>query len=143
VQDVDTSSSPGRCIGHDATSVAEDRTLSDTRPTISTHVLDLETGQPAAGFPVTLFHLSQDGSPRLLTEAETDANGRIQSLLDGDLVVGSYQLVFDVAAYYEADDEEAPFFENMVVGFRIDDVERSYHVPLLLSPFGLSTYRGS
>ena len=113
------------------------------RPTISTHVLDLETGQPAAGFSVALFHLSQEGSPRLLAEAETDADGRVRSLMDGDLVTGSYQLVFDVAAYYEADDEDAPFFENMVVGFRIDDVERSYHVPLLLSPFGVSTYRGS
>ncbi len=92
---------------------------------------------------MALFHLSQDGSPRLLTEAETDADGRVRSMLDGDLVPGSYQLVFDVAAYYEADDEDAPFFENMVIGFRIDDVERSYHVPLLLSPYGLSTYRGS
>lgn len=113
------------------------------RPTISTHVLDLETGQPAAGFAVALFHLSQDGSPRLLAEGETDDNGRIGSLMDGDLVPGSYQLVFDVAAYYEADDEDAPFFENMVIGFRVDDVERSYHIPLLLSGFGLSTYRGS
>jgi 5-hydroxyisourate hydrolase len=118
-------------------------TVAESGPTISTHVLDLETGQPAAGFAVALFHLSQDGSPRLLAEAETDSDGRIRSMLDGDLVTGSYQLVFDVAAYYEADDEDAPFFENMVVGFRIDDVERSYHVPLLLSPFGLSTYRGS
>jgi 5-hydroxyisourate hydrolase len=113
------------------------------RPTISTHVLDLETGQPAAGFAVALFHLAADGSPRLLTEAETDNDGRIVSLVDGDLVVGSYQLVFDVASYYEADDEDAPFFENTVIGFRVDDVERSYHIPLLLSPFGLSTYRGS
>jgi 5-hydroxyisourate hydrolase len=143
VQDVDSGGSPGRHIGHDAVSVAEDSALADTRPTISTHVLDLETGQPAAGFPVALFHLSQDGSPRLLAELETDADGRIRSMLDGDLVPGSYQIVFDVAAYYEADDEDAPFFENMVVGFRIDDVERSYHLPLLLSPFGFSTYRGS
>lgn len=143
MQDVDSRGSRGRRIGHDATSVAEDFTLADDRPTISTHVLDLETGQPAAGFAVALFHLSQDGSPRLLTEAETDVDGRIRSLLDGDLVPGSYQIVFDVAAYYEADDDDAPFFENAVVGFRVDDVERSYHVPLLLSPFGLSTYRGS
>ena len=92
---------------------------------------------------MALFHLAQDGSPRLLAEAETDEDGRVRSMLDGDLVPGSYQLVFDVAAYYEADDEDAPFFENMVVGFRVDDVERSYHVPLLLAPFGLSTYRGS
>ncbi len=92
---------------------------------------------------MALFHLAQDGSPRLLAEAETDDDGRVRSMLDGDLVPGSYQLVFDVAAYYEADDDDAPFFENMVIGFRVDDVERSYHVPLLLAPFGLSTYRGS
>ncbi|HSM37968.1 MAG TPA: hydroxyisourate hydrolase [Candidatus Limnocylindrales bacterium] len=111
--------------------------------TISTHVLDLETGQPASGFPVALFRLAEDGSPMLLAEAETDRDGRVRGLLSGELTAGSYQLVFDVAAYYDADDQDAPFFENMVVGFRIDDPERSYHVPLLLSPFGLSTYRGS
>jgi 5-hydroxyisourate hydrolase len=119
------------------------RTLAAPRPTISTHVLDLETGEPATGFPVALFRLRDDGSPELLAEAETDADGRIRALLSGELTAGSYQLVFDVAAYYATDDDEAPFFENSAVGFLIDDAERSYHVPLLLSPFGLSTYRGS
>lgn len=110
------------------------------RPTISTHVLDLESGQPAAGFPVALFRLGEDGTPELLTETETDADGRVRALLSGELTAGSYQLVFDMAAYLG---NEPPFFENMVVGFRIDEPERSHHVPLLLSPFGLSTYRGS
>lgn len=112
-------------------------------PTISTHVLDLESGQPAPGFPVALFRLADDGTPSLVVEAETDDDGRVGALVSGALEAGSYQLVFDVAAYYAADDDEAPFFENMVVGFHIDDSGRSYHVPLLLSPFGLSTYRGS
>ena len=114
--------------------------MADSRPTISTHVLDLGSGEPAVGVPVALFRLQDDGQPRLVAEAETDDDGRVRSLLDGELNAGSYQLVFDVAAYLQDDTE---FFENMAVGFRIDDVERSYHVPLLLSPFGLSTYRGS
>jgi 5-hydroxyisourate hydrolase len=117
--------------------------LAGTQPTISTHVLDLETGEPAAGFPVALFRVEADGTPALLAEAETDADGRVRALLSGALTPASYQLVFDVAAYYAADDDDVAFFENMVVGFRIDDPERSYHVPLLLSPFGLTTYRGS
>src|SRR6187397_1365946 len=114
--------------------------VAGSRPTISTHVLDLGSGEPASGVPVALFRLGDDGQPALLAEAETDADGRVRSLLREDLQPGSYQLVFDVAAYL---DEDAEFFENMAVGFRIDDPERSYHVPLLLSPFGLSTYRGS
>jgi 5-hydroxyisourate hydrolase len=114
-----------------------------SQPTISTHVLDLETGEPAAGFAVALLRLGEDGTPQVVAEAETDVDGRVRALIEGPLATGSYQLVFDMAAYYAADDEDAPFFENMAVGFRIDDPDRSYHVPLLLSPFGLSTYRGS
>ena len=109
-------------------------------PTISTHVLDLGTGEPASGVPVALFRLEPDGRPELLSEIETDDDGRIRSLLSGELEAGSYQLVFDVAEYLQ---EDAEFFENVAIGFRVDDVERSYHVPLLLSPFSLSTYRGS
>lgn len=109
-------------------------------PNISTHVLDLESGEPAAGFQVALFRLADDGSPELLAEAETDEDGRVRALLSGEFRSGSYQLVFDVAAHF---DDEPPFFENMAVGFRVDDPGRSYHVPLLLSPYGLSTYRGS
>jgi 5-hydroxyisourate hydrolase len=109
-------------------------------PTISTHVLDLGTGEPAAGVPVALFRLEPEGRPELLTEMETDDDGRIGSMLNGALEAGSYQLVFDVAEYLQ---EDAEFFENVAIGFRVDDVERSYHVPLLLSPFSLSTYRGS
>jgi 5-hydroxyisourate hydrolase len=112
------------------------------RPTISTHVLDLETGEPAADFPVALFRLGDDGQPELLFETETDGDGRVRSLLPGVLVPGSYQLVFDVAAYLDLGDGEEAFFENMAVGFRVEDVDRSYHIPLLLTPFGLSTYRG-
>ena len=109
-------------------------------PTISTHVLDLGTGEPAIGVPVALFRVEPGGRPELLVEMETDDDGRIRALLNAPLEAGSYQLVFDVAEYLQ---EDAEFFENVAIGFRVDDNERSYHVPLLLSPFSLSTYRGS
>jgi 5-hydroxyisourate hydrolase len=115
--------------------------MAGARPTISTHVLDLATGQPAPGVGVALFRLTDDGAPELVSELLTDAGGRIGDLLDGsDLVEGDYQLAFDVGAY--ADDPDA-FFQSAAVALRITDTARSYHVPLLLSPFGLSTYRGS
>jgi 5-hydroxyisourate hydrolase len=117
--------------------------VADPRPTISTHVLDLELGVPAAGMPVALFRLEQDGRPELLTELVTDGDGRIRSLLREDLQVGEYQLVFDLAAYAATLDRDADFFENLAIGIRVDDAERNYHVPLLLSPFGVSTYRGT
>jgi 5-hydroxyisourate hydrolase len=115
--------------------------MAGARPTISTHVLDLATGQPAPGVGVALFRLTDDGAPELVSELLTDADGRIGDLLDGsDLLEGDYQLAFDVGAY--ADDPDA-FFQSAAVALRITDIGRSYHVPLLLSPFGLSTYRGS
>jgi 5-hydroxyisourate hydrolase len=117
--------------------------VAKARPTISTHVLDLETGAPAASFPVALFRLREDGQPELLSEIETDADGRVTSLLEGPLTPGSYQLIFDVAAYLDRNGRDPAFFENLAVGFHIDDAGRSYHVPLLLTPFGVSTYRGS
>jgi 5-hydroxyisourate hydrolase len=116
--------------------------VAEARPTISTHVIDLETGEPAAGFAVALFRLADDGQPELLAETRTDGDGRVRSLLQEALRPGSYQLVFDIAAWLDAEDRDG-FFENMAVGFRVDDPDRSYHVPLLLTPFGLSTYRGS
>jgi 5-hydroxyisourate hydrolase len=111
------------------------------RHTISTHVLDLTTGQPAPGVGVALFHLSDDGRPTLIAESETDGDGRVHDLLGGaQLEAGDYQLAFDVGARAVADDA---FFQSLAVALRIIDLDRSYHVPLLLSPFGMSTYRGS
>jgi 5-hydroxyisourate hydrolase len=115
--------------------------MAGQRPTISTHVLDLATGDPAAGVGVALFRLADDGSPELLGELQTDADGRIRDLLaDAELTEGDYQLAFDVGGYF--DDPDA-FFQSAAVALRITDAGRSYHVPLLLSPFGMSTYRGS
>jgi len=111
------------------------------RPTISTHVLDLATGEPASRVGVALFRLAADGTPELVSELQTDDDGRIRDLLDGDeLTEGDYQLAFDVGGH--ADDPEA-FFQSLALALRIIDSHRSYHVPLLLSPFGMSTYRGS
>ena len=115
--------------------------MSAARPTISTHVLDLASGDPAPDVGVALFRLADDGSPELVSELRTDGDGRIGDLLDGTpLVEGDYQLAFDVGAY--ADDPDA-FFQSAAVALRIVDTGRSYHVPLLLSPYGMSTYRGS
>ena len=115
--------------------------MSDPRPTISTHVLDLATGMPASGVGVAVFRLDDGGVPELLADLETDADGRIRDLLDGEpLAAGEYQLAFDVGGYVDAPDA---FFQSVAVALRITDPSRPYHVPLLLSPFGMSTYRGS
>jgi 5-hydroxyisourate hydrolase len=115
--------------------------VAEARPTISTHVLDLASGEPASDVGVALFRLADDGTPELVSELVTDADGRIGDLLDGrDLVEGDYQLAFDLGAYM--DDPDA-FFQSAAVALRITDAGRSYHVPLLLSPFGMSAYRGS
>ena len=115
--------------------------MAGARPTISTHVLDLASGAPAAGVGVALFRLADDGTPELMSELHTDADGRIGDLLDGgELNEGDYQLAFDVGGY--ADDPDA-FFQSAAFALRVTDLGRSYHVPLLLSPFGMSTYRGS
>jgi 5-hydroxyisourate hydrolase len=115
--------------------------MADARPTISTHVLDLASGEPARGVGVALFRLADDGRPELLADLQTDEDGRIGDLLDGSkLAEGDYQLAFDLGAY--ADDPDS-LFQSVALALRVADADRSYHVPLLLSPFGLSTYRGS
>jgi 5-hydroxyisourate hydrolase len=115
--------------------------MPDARPTISTHALDLQNGQPAAGLSVALFRMNEAGAPELVSELVTDADGRIADLLDGaTLTEGDYQLAFDVGGYAE---EDEAFFQSVAVALHIGDPGRSYHVPLLLSPYGLSTYRGS
>jgi 5-hydroxyisourate hydrolase len=107
------------------------------RPTISTHVLDTGTGRPAEGIHVTLWRLDAEGKPGRMTQALTDGDGRVRDLLERPLVAGEYRLEFRVP------DDRSPFFGRLAVDVRISDTARSYHVPLLLSPFGLSTYRGS
>ena len=115
--------------------------MADARPTISTHVLDLASGSPASGVGIALFRLADDGAPELVSELQTDVDGRIRDLLEGgELTEGDYQLAFDIGGY--ADDPDA-FFQSAALALRITDATRSYHVPLLLSPFGMSAYRGT
>jgi len=106
-------------------------------PTISTHVLDTERGIPAAGIRVTLYRLADDGRPVRMTQALTDGDGRVRDLLERPLVAGDYRLEFDVAR------EDGTFFTKIAVDLRIADANRSYHVPLLLAPYSMTTYRGS
>ena len=113
--------------------------LPPARPTISTHVLDTEYGAPAPGIRVTLYRLDVGSSPIRMTQALTDSDGRVRDLLERPLTEGQYRLEFDLGA----DDDEAGFFRRLAVDISIDDVERSYHVPLLLAPFSMTTYRGS
>ena len=108
------------------------------RPTISTHVLDTERGTPASGVHVTLYRVDVgDSGPIRMTQALTDGDGRIRDLLDRPLQAGDYRLEFDVAH------EDGSFFTKIAVDLRITDMSRSYHVPLLLAPFSMTTYRGS
>jgi len=101
--------------------------------TLSTHVLDATSGRPASGVAVRLESL--DGT--VLVETGTDADGRVATLADG-LAPGGYRLVFDTGGYFPR-----TFYPQVVVTFTVDGPEQHYHVPLLLSPFAYSTYRGS
>jgi 5-hydroxyisourate hydrolase len=114
-----------------------------SRPTISTHVLDTELGQPAAGVHVTLYKLGEDDRPIRLTQALTDADGRIRDLLERPLSPGDYRLEFNLAGATTSGSGEGRFFRRLTVDLRVADIARSYHVPLLLSSFGMTTYRGS
>jgi 5-hydroxyisourate hydrolase len=105
--------------------------------TVSTHVLDTVRGEPASGILVRLERA--DGGE--LGRALTDADGRISDFGVADLTAGTYRLVFETGPYLSAQGE--PFFPEIVVTFAVDGQRPKYHVPLLLSPFSYSTYRGS
>lgn len=111
---------------------------------ITTHVLDLAAGRPAAGVAVTLE--KEDGSSRWVEigAAVTDADGRVRTLVT-DLTKfdsGVYRIVFNVDAYFLAQGRKT-FYREVPIVFTVHDTDEHYHVPLLLSPFGYSTYRGS
>jgi 5-hydroxyisourate hydrolase len=114
---------------------------------LTTHVLNLATGIPAAGMRINL-HDEGVSPPRLLAEAHTNAQGRCaQPLLEGGaLRVGRYALTFHVADYFRATGipvTEPPFLDKVVVNFGIADAGQDYHIPLLITPWSYSTYRGS
>ena len=110
------------------------------RPTISTHVLDTERGTPAEGVRVALYRLDVGAAPIRMTQVLTDSDGRVRDLLERPLTAGEYRLEFDLVG---GEEDEDPFFTRLVVDLSITDVGRSYHVPLLLAPYSMTTYRGS
>ncbi|QKS02131.1 hydroxyisourate hydrolase [Sphingomonas sp. CL5.1] len=110
---------------------------------LTTHVLDTLSGRPGAGVRIRLFHGGQ-----LLVESRTGANGRtVAPILAGDaLLPGRYRLEFDVGDYYRGIGVSLPepaFLDMVPVEFGMADGDAHYHVPLLISPFAYSTYRGS
>ena len=108
---------------------------------ITTHVLDTARGVPAPGVPVRLERVSGRGADEI-GRASTDADGRVGDIGPERLPAGTYRLVFDTAGYF-AQQRTAGFFPEVAVTFTVDGQGQHYHVPLLLSPFGFSTYRGS
>jgi len=114
---------------------------------LSTHVLDTARGRPAQGIAVRLYRLSKAG-PQLVCDTLTNADGRTESpLLSGEAFTeGTYEVVFAVGAYLRATaqvDGDRLFLDDVPVRFGVTDAAQHYHVPLLLSPYGYSTYRGS
>ena len=119
--------------------------------TLSTHVLDTSLGRPAAGIRVTLERLGDanqqapaQATPSKLATGTTDSNGRVTDLLGPDVAFADsvYRLRFDVAEYFARTGREV-FFPEVVIHFVVRPGEEHYHIPLLLSPFGFTTYRGS
>lgn len=110
---------------------------------ITTHVLDLSKGRPAAGVAVQLEQQTPNGW-KALARGTTDDDGRIRDLLPDDaaLDVGTYRLTFDTGGYFERE-AVATFYPSVSVEFSVAAENQHHHVPLLLSPFGYSTYRGS
>lgn len=110
---------------------------------ITTHVLDTARGKPAEGVPVTLEIRAEEGW-RLLGNAATDADGRARRLVPEGvaLITGTYRLTFDTGAYFRTLGIEG-FYPEASIVFDVRDANEHHHVPLLLSPFGYSTYRGS
>ena len=112
--------------------------------TISTHVLDTAFGAPAANISVRLERVDARGAATVLSTGVTNADGRVATLApkEGVLHGGDYRLCFDVAGYFAAT-QRTSFYNEICINFQVGDDPQHYHVPLLLSPFGYSTYRGS
>ena len=108
---------------------------------ITTHVLDTSRGQPASGVPVVLSVLAESGEWREIGRGSTDREGRA-TMASAHAARGVYRLDFDTAAYFRAWNLEG-FYPEVRITFEIRDPAQHYHVPLLLSPYGYSTYRGS
>lgn len=110
---------------------------------ITTHVLDTARGRPASGVPVVL-EIRSSGGWREIGRSETDADGRVRRLLPegAPLAADTYRLTFDVGRYFASQGVEG-FYPEAAIVFVVRDAAQHHHVPLLLSPYGYSTYRGS
>lgn len=110
---------------------------------LSTHVLDLTLGRPAAGMEIELWRL--DTEPTQMKVVTTNEDGRTDALLLGpdEMIAGDFQLVFKIKDYFEKRGVDCTFFVYAAVFFRIDDAKSAYHVPLLVTPWSYNTYRGS
>ena len=111
---------------------------------LTTHVLDTARGQPAAGVALELWRIEDDERCTLLAATRTNADGRTDAplLADADFTAGVYELVFVVGPYFAAAGTP-PFLDRVPVRFGVADPAAHYHVPLLVSPWAYSTYRGS
>ena len=109
--------------------------------TLSTHVLDAGRGQPAIGVPVTLYRRVGEEWEQL-GEGLTDSDGRVAGLSPDGPAAGVHRLDFDTGTYFAATGQTG-FYPEVRVTFEVVDPEQHYHVPLLLSPYAFSTYRGS
>jgi len=109
---------------------------------ITTHVLDTSTGRPARGVPVELELRGPDGSWTRIGAGRTDDDGRLRTLVsqDAPLQAGTYRIAFDTGAYFAGRES---FYPEVRIVFTVREAGGHYHVPLLLSPYGYSTYRGS
>ena len=110
---------------------------------ITSHVLDTSAGRPAAGLTVRLEQPGRGpGAPAPLASATTDADGRVRDWLPGGVPAGRYRLVFETGAWFRAAGRES-LYPEVIIDFEVSDGAPHYHLPLLLAPFGYSTYRGS
>jgi len=105
---------------------------------ITTHVLDTAKGCPAANVPVTLEYLN-NSNWEIVAKGTTDNDGRIMDWMDDDAQKGEYRITFATTAYHD----NKGFFPSVAINFNVENPDQHYHVPLLLSPFSYSTYRGS
>jgi 5-hydroxyisourate hydrolase len=110
--------------------------------TISSHILDTALGRPAEGLAVKLEALDDDGAARTLAERTTNDDGRVTDLAAAGIGPGAYRITFETGAYHRATGQQV-FYPSVEVVFRVDAAADHLHIPLLLSPFGYSTYRGS
>ncbi|TGG92073.1 hydroxyisourate hydrolase [Natronospirillum operosum] len=111
------------------------------RSPITTHILDLGTGNPAAGVAVSLTRVADTGEQHI-AKGQTDADGRLSQWFQGPLQPGTYRIQFATGDWYQAQGKTA-FHPRVTIDFAVVDTERHYHVPLLVNQYGYSTYRGS